>query len=356
MDYAFSTTDGSEAARAPDLRRIHSHPDHWYPLAWSRDLKPGGVLASLYAGEPIVLIRPKEGAVYALEDRCAHRQVPLSKGRVDGQSLRCSYHGWAYGRSGKCVDVPYLGRDKLPNGVRTYPCRERGGLILVFPGDPALADSVPLPGFAAADDDRYKTRKFGRVVGCHYSFMHENLMDMNHQFMHSKQMGQVRPRFLGQDRGEGWIEARYTFARTGGTQPLGEALIFGERRGTEARHADRDIMTIRTEYPYQTLRIRTADTTPVMDLWIAYTPQDKAQKSNRTFGLLSVRKPKIPGLLHAAWPLLVLFTEKIFREDREIVEMEQAAHDAQGEDRNQEVFPVIRNLRDLLMTCGIEAP
>jgi renierapurpurin 18,18'-hydroxylase len=360
MDHAFITTDqpapsACDAARGPDLRRVRSHPDHWYPLAWSRELKPGGVLAATYAGEPIVLIRPREGTVYALEDRCAHRQVPLSKGTVDGQSVRCCYHGWAYGRSGKCVDVPYLGKDKLPNGVRSYPCRERGGMILVFPGDPSRADSVPLPSFAAAEDNAYKTRRFGRVVGCHYSFMHENLMDMNHQFMHAKQMGQMRPRFLGQDRGEDWIEARYSFARTGGKQPLGEALIFGERRGTGSKFADRDVMTIRTEYPYQTLRIRTSDEKPVMDLWIAYTPQDEAQRRNRTFGLLSVRKPKIPGLLQAAWPLLVLFTERIFREDREIVEMEQAAHDAQGEDRNQEVFPVIRNLRSLLMARGIEA-
>ena len=45
--------------------------------------------------------------------------------------------------SGKCIDVPYLGRDKLPNGVRSYPCREReGSLIFVFPGDPARADSL----------------------------------------------------------------------------------------------------------------------------------------------------------------------------------------------------------------------
>ena len=360
MDHALPIADEPPPVacggdRKPDLRRIRCHPDHWYPLAWSRELKPGTTLASRFAGEPIVLVRPKQGAVYALEDRCAHRQVPLSKGTVDGQAIRCCYHGWAYERSGKCVDVPYLGRDKLPNGVRSYPCREVGGLILVFPGDPALAGGVPVPDFAAAGDESYKTRRFGRVVGCHYSFMHENLMDMNHQFMHSKQMGSIRPRFLGQDRGEDWIEARYSFARTSGKQPLGEALIFGERRGIEAKHANRDVMTIRTEYPYQTLRIRTADENPVMDLWIAYTPQDEAQRSNRTFGLLSVRKPKIPGLLQAAWPLLVLFTERIFREDRDIVEMEQAAHDAQGEDRNQEVFPVIRNLRHLLMARGIEA-
>ncbi len=371
MDHAFPITDepldspgpvtlqarpasGPAESRGPDLRRVRCHPDHWYPVAWSRELKPGGVLGVRYAGEAIVLVRPKEGAVYALEDRCAHRQVPLSKGSVDGQAVRCCYHGWAYGRSGACVDVPYIGKDKLPNGVRSYPCQEVGGLIMVFPGDAALAATTPVPCFGASADPAYKTRRFGRVVGCHYSFMHENLMDMNHQFMHAKQMGQMKPRFLGQDRGEDWIEARYSFARTGGKQPLGEALIFGERRGTEKKHADRDVMTIRTEYPYQTLRIRTKDEAPVMDLWIAYTPQDEEQRSNRTFGLLSVRKPKIPGILQAAWPLLVLFTERIFREDRDIVEMEQAAHDAQGEDRNQEVFPVIRNLRGLLAARGIE--
>ena len=356
MDQGFLSPDEGLACpmTGRDLRRVGAHPDHWYPLAWSHELKPGRSLAVRFAGDPIVLVRPKEAgaAVFALEDRCAHRQVPLSKGMVEGCAIRCGYHGWAYDTSGRCTDVPYLGKDKLPNGVRAYPCREVEGLILVFPGDPALADSVPLPALGSVANPAYKTRRFGRVVGCHYSFMHENLMDMNHQFLHRKQMGQMRPRFLGQARGEDWVEARYSFARTGGKQPWGEAAIFGQRRGTEPEHADKDVMTIRTEYPYQTLRIRTKDSTPVMDLWIVYVPQDREQRTNRTFGLLSIHRPKIPGILEAAWPLLILFTERIFKEDREIVEMEQAAHDQQGTDRNQEVFPVIRNLRSLLMDRG----
>jgi renierapurpurin 18,18'-hydroxylase len=356
MDQGFLPSDDALPCpvKGRDLRRVGAHPDHWYPLAWSRELKPGKTLASRFAGEPIVLVRPKEpdAPVFALADRCAHRQVPLSRGMVEGCAIRCGYHGWAYNAAGNCTDVPYLGKDKLPNGVRSYPCREMNGLILVFPGDPALAEDVPLPELGSAANRAYKTRRFGRVVGCHYSFMHENLMDMNHQFLHRKQMGQMRPRFLGQARGEDWVEARYSFARTGGKQPWGEAAIFGQRRGTEPEHADKDVMTIRTEYPYQTLRIRTKDSTPVMDLWIAYTPQDREQRTNRTFGLLSIHKPKLPGVLEVAWPLLILFTERIFKEDREIVEMEQAAHDAQGEDRNQEVFPVIRNLRALLMEQG----
>ena len=53
-----------------------------------------------------------------------------------------------------------------------------------------------------------------------------------------------------------------------------------------------------------------------------------------------------------AWPFLVMFTERIFREDRAIVELEQAAFDAQGRDGNQEIFPVIVALRGLLRRCG----
>ncbi len=297
-------------------------------------------------------MRPANGPVFALEDRCAHRQIPLSKGVVEEAAIRCCYHGWAYDASGRCIDVPYLGKGKLPNGVRSYPCREIDGLILVFPGDPARAAEVPLPALGSASDRRYKTRRFGREVACHYSFMHENLMDMNHQFLHRRQMGQIRPRFLGQSRGETWLEANYTFARTAGKQPVGETLIFGQLRSAGSASDDQDLMKIRTEYPYQTLRIWASNPMPVMDLWIAYVPLDRAQRTNRTFGLLSVKRPRIPGLLDAAWPLLVMFTERIFKEDREIVEMEQAAHDAQGADWNREIFPVIRSLRALLVACG----
>src|ERR1700712_736784 len=303
MDYTeqLASNEAPEAGVLRDLRRVAANANHWYPLAWSRDLAPGKTLATRFAGDPIVLVRPKLGAVFALADRCAHRQVPLSRGVVENCTLRCGYHGWSYDSSGRCTNIPYIGKEKLPNGVRTYPCREVGGLILVFPGDPSLSEVVPLPALGSVADPRYKTRRFGREIACHYSFMHENLMDMNHQFLHRRQMGNMRPRFLGQDSGPDWVEARYSFARTSGKQPWGETAIFGQRRAAGEATADKDVMTIRTEYPYQTLRIRTQDATPVMDLWIVYVPLDREQKRCRTFGLLSVMRPKIPLLLDMAW-------------------------------------------------------
>ncbi|MEN3975564.1 aromatic ring-hydroxylating dioxygenase subunit alpha [Emcibacter sp. SYSU 3D8] len=348
----------SLAARdTPDLRKVDSHPDHWYPLAWSNELAAGKTLGRRLMGEPVVLYRGASGTVFALEDRCAHRQVPLSVGVVDGDVLQCGYHGWAYDCSGKCVDVPYFGMDKLPNGVCAYPAREIDGLIFVFPGDPALADQQAPAALGSATNRRYKTRKLNREVACHYTFMHENLFDMNHQFLHRRNMGTIKAKCLDRRSGDDWCEVDYTFSRTEGRASLGETVIVDLVRAKGDKKDFGDLMTIRTQYPYQRLKVWVGrelggDRDPVLDVWLAYTPLDKEQRTNRTFGYLSVMKPPVPGLIHVAWPFVTWFTERIFAEDKAIVELEQAAHDAQGTDWNNEVFPAIRDLRELLARQG----
>jgi renierapurpurin 18,18'-hydroxylase len=336
------------ATTVPDLRRVGAHPDHWYPVAWSDELKPGKTFAAQFAGEPIVLVRPHAGQLFALEDRCAHRQVPLSKGTVEGCTLRCCYHGWRYDASGRCVDVPYL-KEKMPNGVRRYAVVERDGVILVWPGK--SPPSEPPDRLGAASTPGYKTRRFGGQIECHYSFMHENLMDMNHQFLHRKTSGKVTPRYLGKRAGEGWLELDYSFRRPDQKPPIGETLIVGRWRGESA--SPRDLMTIRTEYPHQTLRLWTSGELPVLHVWLGYTPVGADQRKNRTFIVLSVRRPRLPGILEIVWPFLTWFTNRVFAEDREIVEMEQKACDAQGRDWNQEVFPAINELRGLLAKSGV---
>ncbi|MBV9511263.1 MAG: aromatic ring-hydroxylating dioxygenase subunit alpha [Caulobacteraceae bacterium] len=335
-----------------DLRKTDCHPDYWYPIAWSGEVKPGAMVARRYAGEPVAVIRGKDGKLFALEDRCAHRQVPLTHGVVDGCTVRCGYHGWAYNDAGKCIDVPYLGRERLPNGVKAYPCREVDGLIFIFPGDPGLAEARFPTNLGAKADAGYKTRQLNREVEAHYTFMHENLFDMNHQFLHRRQMGSIKAHCLGRRNGPDWAEVDYTFSRLEGSATVGESAILGVVRKKGEGDA-KDLMTIRTEYPYQHLRVWVGDGEPVLNVWLGYTPLDKAQRTNRTFGYLSVKRPKIPGVIEAAWPFITLFTENIFREDKQIVEMEQAAHDAQGEDWNNEVFPPIRDLREVLARCGV---
>ena len=353
----------ANSANAFDLRRVDANPDYWYPVAWSDELKAGRALGRRFAGEPIVIYRGSSGQVFALEDRCAHRQVPLHLGVVTGDELKCHYHGWTYNCSGKCVGVPYLGIgiERLPNGVKSYPAREVDGLIFVFPGDPSLAEARLPAALGSAGRKDYKTRKLNREVACHYTFMHENLFDMNHQFMHRKQMGSIRARCLGKQHGENWAQVEYSFSRTDGKPSVGEQVIVDlMRKRGEAKKDFSDYMRIRTDYPTQSLRVWVGrdiqpSEDPVLDVWLGYTPLNAEQSANRTYGYLSVKKPKFPGIIHAVWPFVTWFTENIFREDKEIVEYEQRAYESQGTDWNNEVFPPLRDLRAVLARCGAPA-
>jgi renierapurpurin 18,18'-hydroxylase len=338
-----------------DLRRVGINREFWYPVARSPQLRNGALLPVTFAGEPIVIARSEAGIAFALEDRCAHRQVPLHLGVVRGEQLQCGYHAWCYDRCGKLVRIPYLADGgKVPpaaRGVRAYPCREAYGLVFVYPGDPARADSSPLPQIPESSSPEYRTMYFSRTVECHYSFMHENLMDMNHQFLHRRLMGSIQPVLLGYRAGDTWVEADYRFE--GGKQHVGADLMVMGGGGARQVNRDYELMTIRTDYPHQGLIVMRAHSEAVaIRLWAAYVPLDAEQRRNRSFGILMIRRPKIPGLLAVAWPLLRYFAESVFTQDRRAVEAEQRAWDAQGGDRNQEVSPVLLELREVLARCG----
>ena len=114
-----------------DLRRVGINPDFWYPVAVSGSVRKGKTFAATFAGERIALYRGASGTVYALEDRCAHRQVPLSMGVVEGDALRCCYHAWAYRGNGRISQIPYL-----PKGAArpTARCPRLSGPRSLWPG------------------------------------------------------------------------------------------------------------------------------------------------------------------------------------------------------------------------------
>ncbi|MEU6985338.1 aromatic ring-hydroxylating dioxygenase subunit alpha [Streptomyces sp. NPDC046324] len=346
-------TTAEESRALTDLRRIGIHPDFWYPVAVSRKVPKGKAFAAVFAGRRIALYRGASGEVFALEDRCAHRQVPLSMGVVEGDTLRCCYHAWAYRGNGRISQIPYLpkGVDRPPRGVRAYPVREMYGLVFVFPGDPEKAAATPLPELPEFYSSRHKTMTFSRTVRCHYTFMHENLLDMNHQFLHRGVLGKIQPKLLGYDTGPRFVEARYLFVPGGGRKDRGAGLLSAEGiGGTDSP----DVVTVRTEYPYQTLQaVPTHSELPAFSLWVAYVPEDAEQRINHAYGLLMIAKPSIPGALDLAWPFIRRFTERVFAQDRMAVEAEQRAWDEQGEDRNHEVFPLILDVRDVLRTNGV---
>lgn len=113
----------------------------WFVAARS-DRVRGRPLAVTVLDLSLVLGRTPEGKVFVFEDRCPHRQVPLSCGRITPQGLQCPYHGWTFGGDGKCTAQPGLAPGAaLPAiGARTIACREQDGLVWVRLASPEAHD------------------------------------------------------------------------------------------------------------------------------------------------------------------------------------------------------------------------
>lgn len=103
----------------------------YYYVACLSDELGQGPLARVIAGVPLVLFR-SEGRVAALLDRCPHRNVPLSLGRVlaDGR-LECAYHGWQFDCEGVCRKIPGMASDAEARERRAEACAvlEQDGLV-----------------------------------------------------------------------------------------------------------------------------------------------------------------------------------------------------------------------------------
>src|SRR6516162_6314294 len=120
--------------------------NYWYVAAYDHEIgrRP---LGRIILGEPIVFYRLEDGTPVALEDRCAHRHLPLSMGTLVGNVLQCHYHGLRYDKTGTCVRVP--GQDTIPRSarVKSYPVVERYHWLWIWMGDPALADPDKITDF-----------------------------------------------------------------------------------------------------------------------------------------------------------------------------------------------------------------
>src|SRR6266849_4477154 len=107
--------------------------DYWYIAAESRALRASPIHRTIL-GEHIVLFRDECGNAAALRDRCAHRNMRLSAGKVREGRIECPYHGWTYSRDGACVAVPSL-VGEVPNArVDAFPTIERDGFVWIWLG------------------------------------------------------------------------------------------------------------------------------------------------------------------------------------------------------------------------------
>lgn len=176
--------------RRQKVRAAGLDPNYWYPVEHDRALKPGQVVEVRFWGQdPVALFRDEDGRLHAIENRCAHRQVPLTVGVVQGSRLVCQYHGWEYNGAGELVHVPHdLFGKKMPRcTLRSYPVRSRYGLIWIFFGDAERAHEVPMPEIPELEgEDRWASVPVDFTWKAHHSMIIDNVSDFTHEFLHRK--------------------------------------------------------------------------------------------------------------------------------------------------------------------------
>ncbi|KNC52362.1 Rieske domain-containing protein, variant [Thecamonas trahens ATCC 50062] len=357
----FSTPGLPKRAKA---RLAGPSGNFWYAVEVDANVKNEEVVAAVFWKTSIAIWRDANGKLHAIEDRCAHRQLRLSAGFVEGETLACCYHGWAYDEHGKVVKIaheipdafrkesmpvdptpgetvdgaPCVSGPNLPKiSVRTYPIAVKYGLIFVFPGDPALADSVPLPSIPHLVENPALAHQIVDLsVNAHWTLIVDNNCDFMHAFLHRKYRPFVWPHLKSTARIGDTVRVEYLtdMASSPG------AKILGTNTG-------QDTIVLEYQYPYQR-----------SDLANKYAhicfllPID--EKRTRTFYIFTWKEMKAGPIDIPNWirpPIVAgihkLYLVPVLKQDLYALEEEQACNDLHATKNSVELNPLVSAFQSL---------
>lgn len=165
--------------------------NQWYAVLEGNEVKKGAPVGVTRMGEKLVFWRTSSGDVVCQRDKCAHRGVALSEGKVHKDTIVCPFHGFRYDATGQCTLIPANTVDaEVPErfAVLTYPAVEANGFIYIWWGEPH-EELPPVPFF----DDLGDEFSYGRKPDpwdAHYSRVIENQLDVVHlPFIHHNTIG-----------------------------------------------------------------------------------------------------------------------------------------------------------------------
>ncbi|HEY0939908.1 MAG TPA: aromatic ring-hydroxylating dioxygenase subunit alpha [Steroidobacter sp.] len=210
----------------------------WYVAAWTDELGTGSLMHRKLLNQDILFYRRADGSPVAMTARCPHRFAPLHYGSlVEGERVRCRYHGLEFGPDGRCVKNPNSDGPPPQIGTRTFPLVEHHQLIWIWMGNPDLAN----PAEAGQEydylgqPDRYAVCKGYLHLACNFGLALDNLMDAAHvNFLHDSTLGSealtLAKTVLREEDGVIFAER---FAPDGAPSAL-----FGQLRGNCEEHVD----------------------------------------------------------------------------------------------------------------------
>jgi 5,5'-dehydrodivanillate O-demethylase len=147
----------------------------WHPIMRADDLPAGRTKPIRLMSEDFTLYRGESNAVHLVAFRCAHRGTQLSTGWVEGDEIRCFYHGWKYDGNGQCTEQPaepepFCSRIK----IRSYPVQEYLGLIWAYFGEGEAPAFRRFPQLERESETDIRTTGPGRFVPYNYANLLEN--------------------------------------------------------------------------------------------------------------------------------------------------------------------------------------
>lgn len=167
----------------------------WVPIGLAREVRANRLSPHVVAGERIVVFRDDQGRLAALIDRCPHRGVALSLGKLRDGIVECPFHGWRFDGSGAICAIPWNpdARTAVP-GATAVPVREAGGLVWVHTGfDPRIE---PEPSATMLRDDVAVSAQ-SLLWNAHWTRVMENMLDSPHlPFVHRRSIGRDLARFV----------------------------------------------------------------------------------------------------------------------------------------------------------------
>lgn len=111
---------------------------------------PGDYLTMEITGEPVIILRDREGALRGMSNVCRHRMSTLLSGRGNVRSIVCPYHAWTYNLDGTLRGAPGMERNeafcKEDIALPRVRVEDWQGWIMV-----TLDDGAPPPDQALAE-------------------------------------------------------------------------------------------------------------------------------------------------------------------------------------------------------------
>ncbi|HYX34880.1 MAG TPA: aromatic ring-hydroxylating dioxygenase subunit alpha [Oligoflexus sp.] len=279
----------------------------WYIAGQTRDITrvPKKVIL---LGKELIAYRDSRGQPLVFDNRCPHRGAELTQGQIEGDCVRCPYHGWQFNSHGDCVEIPSnTPRDGIPPlaRLRKYSVQERYGWLWVYLADLADDQRPPLPEYPLFDADGWRAVHGTFYWNNHYSQVMDNAVDMAHTaFVHKKTF--ANPAMVPDYR---IVKNAWSAAATIPHEPRPPKGIW------KLFHGQRKTLTVTLEFHMPNIVCMTTDAGAIrFCLIVVHTPVNEHETISHWLMIRNFLRIR-PGDWDCAYRV-----QKILREDKAILE------------------------------------